>query len=155
MNIELRRAVLGDAPVLSELIVRSKRSNGYDDEFMRACKDDLAITPTHMARGQYWVAQNETELCGCICLVVDKSSTTADVEAGFVEPRYKRQGVGRMLWERLCEVAVSEGVATLRLDADPAAVPFYKSLQSCFAHGYFRPNSYKFHPRLRCRLEPR
>ena len=52
MRPELRRAVAGDANALSDLSFRSKASNGYDADFMDACREELAVTPQIIADGE-------------------------------------------------------------------------------------------------------
>jgi hypothetical protein len=37
MNIRIRKARLVEEGILTEVSLRSKQSNGYDDEFMTAC----------------------------------------------------------------------------------------------------------------------
>jgi len=42
--------------------MRSKRSNGYDEPFMAACREELTVTGEHLVEGEYWVAD-----CGVVC----------------------------------------------------------------------------------------
>ena len=107
--------------------MRSKRSNGYDEDFMAACHDVLAVTPERLEVGEYWVAET-TELCGCTCLIVDGSGTSGEIEAFFIDPCWQGKGVGRLLWQNLLERAKALELRELHLDSDPFAVPFYEAL---------------------------
>jgi len=80
MNITICKARCDDAGVLTDLIMRSKSSNGYDEAFMAACYDELAVTPERMARGEYWVADAGV-LCGCASLSFDDCGTSGEVNA--------------------------------------------------------------------------
>ena len=121
----IRRARAKDAPALTSLILASKQSNGYDDVFMAACADELSITPQDIAKQDIWVAVQE-ELMGCVCLIRDGAIGT--ISTFFIHPNHKRKGIGRALWEKVLEVAKSDNLTVLKLDADPAAVPFYQAL---------------------------
>ena len=125
--IELREARSDEAAALSELCFRSKQSNGYDDAFMEACREELTVGEERLQRGDFWVAVEGT-ICGCACLDIDPDGTSGEVHAFFIDPDWQRKGVGRLLWQKLVDRATSEGLVSLYLDADPFAVPFYKAL---------------------------
>lgn len=127
MDIRIRRARPDDASPLSDIAIRSKRSNGYDDAFMAACVGELTVTPEKLAESEYWVAEAET-LCGCACLGTEADGRAGEVSFFFIDPAWQRRGVGRLLWDKLLERARTQGFQTLRLDADPAAVPFYEAM---------------------------
>jgi len=126
MTITIRRARSDEAEALTELSIRAKRSNGYDDAFMDACRAELTVTTARMQEGEYWVAEREG-LCGCACLK-STGDGEGEVHAFFINPTSQRQGVGRRLWSKLVDRAKTHGIKTLRLDADPAAVPFYRAM---------------------------
>ena len=122
-NIEIRRARLEDAEILTELSMRSKRSNGYDDAFMAACREELTVTAKHLCEGEYWVAESDA-VCGCASHVADTANRSGEVHAFFIDPKWQRKGIGRLLWRKLAERAREEGLTELYLDAAPFAVPF-------------------------------
>ena len=127
MKIEIRQARPDEAEVLTDLSIRSKRSNGYDDAFMEACREELTVTPSRMAEGEYWVAETDV-ICGCFCLVENVEGDSGEVHAFFIDPAFQGRGVGRMLWLKVVELAKSKGIVKLHLEADPFAVPFYEAM---------------------------
>ncbi|QUJ75900.1 GNAT family N-acetyltransferase [Sulfitobacter albidus] len=126
-DLILRPARAPDAPGLSDLIYRSKHSNGYDDAFMAACAHELRVTPARLIASTYWLAERGGTPLGCAALR-PHTDTVGEVHAFFIDPDHKRQGIGRLLWRRLHRTAMGQGFASLILDADPAAVPFYEDL---------------------------
>ena len=74
-----------------------------------------------------WVAVAET-VCGVVGLSCDETGNSGEVNALFIDPEWKRKGIGRLLWQKLVERAAQKGIKYLRLDADPSAVRFYKAL---------------------------
>jgi GNAT superfamily N-acetyltransferase len=128
MSIKIRPACLGDIAELTALTLRSKQSNGYDDDFMRACKDELTVTPEAISAPAYWVAHQGDVLCGCANLILESKTATGTVDSFFIDPDWQRQGVGRLLWAKIMAVAAENKLVKLRLDADPNAVPFYQAM---------------------------
>jgi len=127
MEMRIRRARPEEADQLTELCIRSKRSNGYDDAFMAACRDELTITAEDILNSAYWVAEADA-LSGCAALYSDPDGRRAEVHAFFIDPDRQRQGVGQMLWRTLSNYAIAQGLQELHLDADPGAVPFYEAM---------------------------
>lgn len=126
-QITIRPAQVSDVETLTDLAFRSKQSNGYDDAFMAACRDELRITSSTLSERAYWVAEADSVL-GCAAICASESDGTGEVHAFFVAPEAKRRGVGRALWNRITAAAVAEGWRRLLLDADPAAVRFYEAM---------------------------
>lgn len=128
MQIPIRRANPDDAPALTALALRSKQSNGYDDAFMAACVEELTVTPALIASETYFVAQNGSATCGMACLSEGRATGSGVIHAFFVDPDFKRRGVGRNLWAAILSECANRSLTHLHLDADPAAVPFYRAL---------------------------
>ncbi|MEM7045445.1 MAG: GNAT family N-acetyltransferase [Pseudomonadota bacterium] len=126
MSITVRRARLSEAELLTDLSMRAKQSNGYDGAFMEACREELTVTASRLKAGEYWVADGGS-VCGCVCLseIADRQG---EVHAFFVDPDFQRRGIGRLLWRKVIERASLSGMTALYLDADPAAVPFYRTM---------------------------
>jgi N-acetylglutamate synthase-like GNAT family acetyltransferase len=127
IDIRIRRARPEDAGVLTELSIRSKRSNGYNDQFMAACREELTVTEERLMAGEYWVAESDV-VCGCACLLADPDGRSGEIHAFFIDPQWQRKGIGRRLWQKLLGRAKEQGLGELHLDADPAAVPFYEAM---------------------------
>ena len=126
MSVELRRAVSTDADTLSDLSFRSKASNGYDADFMDACRDELAVTAQTIAEGEIWVAEKNGKTVGFFDIRLEMQAL--EVYSLYVAPDAKRSGVGRTLWAALEERAVAMSARAIELDADPTAVSFYEAM---------------------------
>ena len=126
MQITIRRAQSEEADILTNLSMRSKQSNGYDDTLMAAFRDELIITKELLINYECWVAESGL-VCGFIILRKE-ANNTGEVYALFVEPEWKRKGIGKLLWRKLQEHAKAKGLTSLHLDADPFAVSFYEAM---------------------------
>ncbi|WP_421984053.1 GNAT family N-acetyltransferase [Roseibium sp.] len=124
-DFSIRSAQLADRDALTELCMRSKQSNGYDEAFMHACLDELRVRDSWISDDDFWVAEAaDGSLVGCIRLSRDQSSG-GELETCFVAPDYKGTGVGRALFETLENRARTIGLGHIELDADPFAEAFY------------------------------
>ncbi|MEZ5923967.1 MAG: GNAT family N-acetyltransferase [Hyphomicrobiaceae bacterium] len=122
----LRRARPEEAGRLTELAIRSKASNGYDNAFMAACVGELTVTPDRVANGEFWLTELDGRITGFFELVTVDG--TAEVMALFVEPDLKNSGVGRALWTKLVQCAVAAGAACIGVGSDPFAQGFYERM---------------------------
>ena len=126
-KIRIRRALETEGEALSDLSMRSKQSNGYDDAFMDACRDELAVTPERLRADEYWVADADG-ICGCASLSINHDKKIGVVHSFFVEPNLRGSGIGKLLWQKLHQRAQTHGLEALVLDADLNAEEFYQSL---------------------------
>lgn len=122
----LIRPVLPDeCEVLSELAQASKAHWGYDEEFLKNCRDELRVTPEKIARFRMRVAQAGREIAGFSAASYHDGA--ADVEEFFVAPRYIGTGIGHRLMQDMLDHARRHGVHHVRVEADPNATGFYES----------------------------
>ncbi len=129
IDVSIRKAVLADMDDLTDLCMRSKQSNGYDDAFMSQCVDELRVRESWVLNDDFWVAETEeSRIVGCIRLSVDAADGTGELETCFVEPGWKGRKIGRMLADKLLEKAVAARLGRIGLDADPFAEAFYEKL---------------------------
>ena len=129
MTVQVRQARPAEAEALTELVLQSKQSNGYDNAFIVQCVDELTVTEARISSEVFLVADGGNGvLAGCASLLVGAGGKDAEIRTFFVAPDRKRQGIGRLLWTDLLGRARALELTGLYLDADPAAVPFYESL---------------------------
>ncbi|MGI9514375.1 MAG: GNAT family N-acetyltransferase [Anderseniella sp.] len=126
MSPVLRKAAGTDAEALGDLSFRSKASNGYDSDFMEACRDELTVTAHTIAAGEVWIAEANGKPVGFFDIRLENEAL--EVYSLYVDPDLKRSGVGRTLWAALEERAVAMSAKAIELDADPAAVKFYTAM---------------------------
>ncbi len=122
----IRKTVLGDRDALTNLCMRSKQSNGYDDAFMAQCADELRVRDDWITRDAFWLAETgEGKPVGCIRLSVEEDGMTGELATCFVDPDWQGRRVGKVLFDVLYAEARTRGLVRIGLDADPFAEPFY------------------------------
>ncbi|MGX1495959.1 N-acetylglutamate synthase-like GNAT family acetyltransferase [Labrenzia sp. MBR-25] len=122
----IREAALADSAALTDLCMRSKQSNGYDDAFMAMCAEELKVRDSWIEDDDFWLAQDaDGRPVGCIRLYTVEDGETGELETCFVDPAWQGRRVGRALFDVLYERAQDLGLVRIGLDADPFAEPFY------------------------------
>ena len=120
---ELRRYEDADAAVvwrLHEAGLRQTNSHAGDGPW----DDDLrAVRRSYLdSGGEFLIATSNGEAVG-MGAIRRSSSGTAEVKRMRVDQRFQRQGIGRMILERLIERATELGYGTLRLDTTTTQLP--------------------------------
>ena len=121
-----RPPVPADLPALNEMILRSKAIWGYDADFMKACEDELRVTPAHLAAHACLAAFDGEMPVGMAGMAV--AGDTLELAWMFVDPEHMRRGIGRALMDWVVARSRLSGVETLIIHADPGAEDFYLNL---------------------------
>jgi GNAT superfamily N-acetyltransferase len=121
----IRRALPEEAGALSDLACRSKAHWGYSDEFMRACRAELSLSPTYVETQPTFVLELHGQVIGFYAL---ERLSDDEVELGylFVEPAAIGLGYGRRLIEHAKDQAVGLGFRSMLIQGDPHAEKFYR-----------------------------
>lgn len=123
----IRPARIDEASVLSELCIRSKAVWGYDEDFMGLVRLAFKGMQDQVATGNVWVAIGaDGEVVGMVALGPGERSDTLDLDKLFVEPRWIRTGVGRILLAYAVSEARRRGAGRLTILSDPYAAGFYE-----------------------------
>lgn len=122
-EIIIRPAVSNECEALSALCLRSKGWWGYDEVFLEACRADLTVTQQDID-GIFRVAELNGRLGGLVQVVRDGGEWS--LGALFVDPPFigRKVGAALMLWA--INAARENGARRLVIEADPAAVDFYR-----------------------------
>ena len=127
-GITIRPARRHECEVLSDLARRSKAVWGYGEKFMRACHDELTVTPVEVDAGLVFVAEEDGAVLGVHAL--EPTDTPGDVHLGllFVEPGALRRGIGAALFRHARAEARRRGWRRLLVQGDPHAEAFYLAM---------------------------
>ncbi|WP_316529137.1 GNAT family N-acetyltransferase [Kitasatospora brasiliensis] len=124
--MDIRPARPEEAALLTGIALRSKAYWGYDEAFMAACREELTVGAEAIERSVTLVAEDGGRLLGFASL--SGPPPTGSLDRLFVEPESIGRGVGRALFERARERAVTLGLRRLVIESDPNAEPFYLAM---------------------------
>ena len=124
--VSIRRAVPADCPSIHEAHTRAIRelcSIDYEPAQIEAWAG--ARQPTDylkpVASGRLYVAVLDGNVVG----FSEFHKDSQELKAVYVNPDYTRRGIGKALFEHLCNEARGDGINSLWLNASLTAVPFY------------------------------
>ena len=101
----------------------AKASWGHSDAQLEAWRDALTPSAASIRARPTCVAELDGEPAGFYQL--DMSTQPVELDHLWVQPRFMRQGVGRALLAHAVQTLARRGIATLHIDSDPDAEPFY------------------------------
>ena len=124
--ITMRKPRIDELPHASDLCLRSKAYWGYDDDFISACIDELTLSEADLVCDAVILAFQKQKLAGLA--QVSSGDEGCYLEKLFVDPMNMGEGVGRHLFEWSVTVASQLGAKQMIIEADPGALPFYKTM---------------------------
>jgi ribosomal protein S18 acetylase RimI-like enzyme len=119
----IRHATASDLPRLNEIAIESKASWGYAADQISEWLADLEIDPETVDIWPTLVAEKDGQIAGFAQL--DPTQQPWDLTRLFVDPSFKRQGIGRQLLRAMQEVAAAANGDHISIDSDPNAESFY------------------------------
>lgn len=129
-RLTVRRAKRDEADRLTALCHRSKAHWGYDEAFMRQCRDVLTVRPAAIDADRVWVVEGDGAVKGVASVADADPASECDYEIAhlFVEPAAMGEGVGRLLFEQCVAWVQSNGGGKLEILSDPGAASFYQRM---------------------------
>jgi GNAT superfamily N-acetyltransferase len=121
-----RRALPGEADVLSQMALSAKAHWGYPKRWLEIWKPQLTFSLQYFAENESWVAElGNTPIA---FYTLQDRNGNAWIENLWVLPEYIGQGIGKQLFSHAAELARQHGYTLLQLEADPNAVGFYENM---------------------------
>jgi GNAT superfamily N-acetyltransferase len=122
-GVEVRRALPGDAEVLTRIAFAAKRYWGYPERWVLRWSEVLTITPEFVRDNDVYAAVSGGEPFGFYALA--GTGSELELEHLWVLPAWIGAGAGRLLFEHAMEAAASRGAKHVEIEADPNAEGFY------------------------------
>ena len=122
----MRAARPDEAAFLSDLAVRAKGYWGYDADFLRDCRVQLAVEPDQVVDWRVTVAERDGVVVGFYAL--EGEPPVGLLHLMFVDPDHIRSGIGRALWAHAVTTARTAGLTSFTIEADPFAEAFYSTM---------------------------
>ncbi|MBL4788024.1 MAG: GNAT family N-acetyltransferase [Kordiimonadaceae bacterium] len=122
----LRPARADEAEALSALCLRSKAFWNYTDEQIESFRTELTLSAKDIETQPVIVVELAGVYLGIARIIPE--GDTAVLEDLFIDPSTIGTGLGRQLFNWVVKAARDTGAATLSIDADPNAEPFYKHM---------------------------
>lgn len=131
-SLDIRPARAEESASLTRLIRASKAVWGYPQALRARFESELTVTPAYIRQNLVLVAApavagRKSEPVGVGALVAIDDDTM-EVGLMFVTPGRLRRGVGKALFNGLCDLARARRCRQLKIVSDPHAVGFYRRM---------------------------
>jgi GNAT superfamily N-acetyltransferase len=123
----IRPALPDEAPLLTELALRSKAYWDYNPDFLAACRADLTITPEIISENTINVLDDNGQIVGFYGLFA-REEDAVELEYLFISPDVIGAGYGRQLWLHAIATAHTQGFETMFINSDPHTEAFYEMM---------------------------
>ena len=122
----IRSANPEDQRGLTRLCVRATAQAGYDEAFIDRVMPALTVTMPLITGGYVRVAEDEAgKTVGVVTVTPTAVLGIAQLYGIFVDPRFWKRGIGRVLFEAAVTRAKT---GALMIHAEPSAEGFYKRM---------------------------
>lgn len=135
MTIHIRKAIPGEANVLTQIAHDAKRYWGYPESWVEHWQEYLTITPDFVSHHEVYVAETTsgaeegTVLSGIVGFyAIVMRGEKAELEHMWVRPEDIGSGIGKELLLHAMETAAFLNAAALEISSDPNAEGFYKRM---------------------------
>jgi GNAT superfamily N-acetyltransferase len=122
----IRRALVSEAEVLTQIAHDAKRHWGYPDHWIRHWQNELTISPDYLSTNPVFIAERDNEAVGFYALIVRRDK--AELDHLWVAPAHIGTGVGKELFVHAMRTAAGKDIAEVEILADPNAEAFYKKM---------------------------
>jgi GNAT superfamily N-acetyltransferase len=124
--MEIVRAELEDADVLTEIAHAAKRHWGYPERWIRRWQDMLTMRPEFIAANATYAAMENNRAVGFYLLIAESDGLHLDHL--WMAPAAMGRGIGRALFQHAIEQATGLGFQAIKIEADPNAEGFYQRM---------------------------
>jgi ribosomal protein S18 acetylase RimI-like enzyme len=121
----IRLGTLADLAAARGVYRRASLSNAAHRDNLLAHPQYLILGRDGLAEGRTYVAEEDGAVVGFASWA--ETDGTTELEDLFVDPDYKRRGIGTALVMRIAEILRARGVARLEVTANPDALGFYRA----------------------------
>ncbi len=122
----IRLGTPADYAAAAAVYRRASLSNAGDRDNLLTHPEFLVLPPDGIADGRTHVAEEDGSVVGFATWV--ETADGIDLDDVFVDPDWRRRGIGAALVARIVDVLRARGARRLEVTANPHALPFYRSV---------------------------
>ncbi|GAA0774099.1 GNAT family N-acetyltransferase [Clostridium subterminale] len=121
--INIRRAKLGEASILTNIAINSEAYWGYDEEYMESFKNTYGVSENYISNYPTFLMEDNQIIVGFYSILMNVGET--ELEYFFINPNYIGKGYGKLLWNHVIENAKNLNIKQLEIVTSPEAIDFY------------------------------
>lgn len=121
--INIRRAKVGEASILTNIAINSEAYWGYDEEYMESFKNTYGVSENYISNYPTFLIEDNQIIVGFYSILMNVGET--ELEHFFINPNYIGKGYGKLLWNHVIENAKNLNIKQLEIVTSPEAIDFY------------------------------
>ncbi|WP_346935612.1 GNAT family N-acetyltransferase [Clostridium sp.] len=121
--INIRRAKVGEASILTNIAINSEAYWGYDEEYMESFKNTYGVSENYISNYPTFLIEDNQIIVGFYSILMNVGET--ELEYFFINPNYIGKGYGKLLWNHVIENAKNLNIKQLEIVTSPEAIDFY------------------------------
>ncbi|WP_346928735.1 GNAT family N-acetyltransferase [Clostridium sp.] len=121
--INIRRAKVGEASILTNIAINSEAYWGYDEEYMESFKNTYGVSENYISNYPTFLMEDNQIIVGFYSILMNVGET--ELEYFFINPDYIGKGYGKLLWKHVIENAKGLNIKELEIVTSPEAIDFY------------------------------
>jgi GNAT superfamily N-acetyltransferase len=124
--LNIRKAEICEASILTDISIRSEAYWGYDSTFMENFKCSYKVTEEIIKNNPTFVIEEGENIIGFYSLLMDYEETS--LEYLYIDPDNIGKGYGRLLWNHMIDICKKQGIDKITLVTSPQAKEFYTKM---------------------------
>lgn len=121
--INICRAKVGEASILTNIAINSEAYWGYDEEYMESFKNTYGVSENYISNYPTFLIEDNQIIVGFYSILMNVGET--ELEYFFINPNYIGKGYGKLLWNHVIENAKNLNIKQLEIVTSPEAIDFY------------------------------
>ena len=110
--------------ILSDIAFKGKAYWNYDFELLNSWRENLTLSKDYIKENKVYVVCENEKIIAFYSLL-HTESTTYKIDFLFMYPEFIGRGIGKLLLEHSIQIAKTNSIKRIILDADPNAERFY------------------------------
>lgn len=124
--INIRRAKVEDANILTSIAINSEAYWGYDEDYMESFKDTYRVSENYISNYPTFLIEDDEEIVGFYGILMNERET--GLEYFFIDSKHIGKGYGKLLWSHVIGTAKSLDIKEFEIVTSPEAIGFYTKL---------------------------
>lgn len=121
--VNIRKAEVSEAELLTDIAARSEAYWGYGKDFMDSFRIQYKVTEEMIDSQPTFIMEENGVVIGFYNLLSSDMETS--LEYFYIETGYIGKGYGKLLWQHMADYCKNQGIREIAFVTSPQAVGFY------------------------------
>lgn len=124
--LNIRRAEICEADILTNIAIRSEAYWDYDSVFIESFKSIYKVTGEFISNNPTFLMEEDKNIVGFYSIL--KGDKETELEYFYIEPQSIGKGYGKLLWNHMVDYCRKQHINEIALVTSPQAIGFYTKM---------------------------